>query len=140
MYRIKPVLFVLTAALVFNVVTPVSSKDAPNIVFQCDSEKYPQICKALSAALSQHLPDHSLAIVEPGDAQKAALTIRYQEERRSSHFLSGQLVWQEGDGEPKTGPALELSVMDSNLQNVSLAPFAQALIEVSELPVSKPAD
>ncbi|MEP4036360.1 hypothetical protein [Pseudophaeobacter sp.] len=130
----------LIAAPLFFLVSPVSSQDIPSIVFQCDTEKHPQICEALAASLQQRQPGHGLAVVKPGDTRQAALTIRYQEEKRSSHFVSGQLVWQEPNGKPVTGPALEFSVMDSNVENVSLAPFAQALIEVSELPILKPVD
>ncbi len=143
MYRFSPVLRTLTAALAFIVVTPVLSKTVPSVVLQCDVQTHPQICSALAEALRQRLPDQSLVIVDPADALEPpapALTIRYREQNRTQDWLVGQLIWQVQQEPPVTGPALELSVMDKNLQGIDLASFAEALIQISGLRISNPTD
>lgn len=143
MYRFSPVLRSLTAALAIIVVTPVLSKTVPSVVLQCDVQTHPQICSALAEALQQKLPDQSLVIVDPADALEPpapALTIRYREQNRTQDWLVGQLIWQVQQEPPVTGPALELSVMDKNLQGIDLASFAEALIQISGLRISNPTD
>ncbi len=143
MYRFSPVLRSLTAALAIIVVTPVFSKTVPSVVLQCDVQTHPQICSALAEALQQKLPDQSLVVVDPADALEPpapALTIRYREQNRTQNWLVGQLIWQVQQEPPVTGPALELSVMDKNLQGIDLASFAEALIQISGLRVSNPTD
>lgn len=143
MYRFSPVLRTLTAALAIIVVTPVLSKTVPSVVLQCDVQTHPQICSALAEALQQKLPDQSLVIVDPADALEPpapALTIRYREQNRTQDWLVGQLIWQVQQEPPVTGPTLELSVMDKNLQGIDLASFAEALIQISGLRISNPTD
>lgn len=142
MLRFSPVLHTLSAALVFSVVSPVSGKELPKVVFQCDSEQHPLICTALIEALRNQSPGLDLKIAEsnaPTDTemtkQSSGLSLRYIEQRRTEASFSGQLVWQDQDEQPVEGPVLEFSIMDSTVQGKSLAPFAQALIEVSDLPI-----
>lgn len=142
MFRLKPVLPALTATLVLNVVTPVFSKDVPKVLFQCNSVQHPSICTALAEALRSHAPGLNLTVAEFSEAltpdranQASDLTIRYIEQERSDDWLSGKLVWQDQEGRSVDGPVLELSVMDSKLEGLNLAPFARALVEVSDLPI-----
>lgn len=142
MLRFRPALHTLAAALVFSVVSPVSSKELPKVLFQCDFEQHPSICKALVEALKSKAPELDLTVTEVSDPSAtemanhfSGLTLRYHEQSRAKDRLSGQLVWQDQEGQPVDGPLLELSIMDSNLEGQNLTPFAHALIEVSDLPI-----
>lgn len=142
MLRFIPVLHPLAAALVFSVVSPVSSKELPKVLFQCDFEQHPSICKALVEALKSKTPELDLTLADisaPSGTEIAdhfsGLTLRYLEQSRTKDRLSGQLVWQDQEGQRVDGPLLELSIMDSKLEGHNLTPFAHALIEVSDLPI-----
>lgn len=132
----------LIAALLIFLVTPVSSKEHSTVVLQCNSAQHPMICKALAEALRAQRPGLNLTVakdttpVDTGDLdQTPTLTISYHELKRTNTLLSGQLIWQDQGGRRVDGPVLGLTIMDSTLRGKDLSPFAQALVQRSDLPL-----
>ncbi|MEO0914048.1 MAG: hypothetical protein AAFY59_13845, partial [Pseudomonadota bacterium] len=64
----------------------------------------------------------------------AALELQFTLLRKEADFAIGQLAWRSSGGRSYTGPAVEITVMDSTLQDTSLKQFVTALIESAEIP------
>jgi hypothetical protein len=146
--QFRPALLILTTALVFKAVIPVSSKtvsskEFPSIQLQCNAEQQPSLCAALAKALTARTPGREVSTSAVPKTSEAALaqdpqtglTVRYQEKTRTASWLSGQLFWQVKTGAPVEGPVVEFSVMDRDLQPDDMVPFADALIRASDLPL-----
>lgn len=132
----------LIAALLLFSVAPVSSKEHSKVVLQCNSAQHPMICKALAEALRDKRPglnlivsDDSAPVETDGLDQISVLTISYHEQKRTNTLLSGRLIWQDQEGRRVDGPVLGLTIMDSTLRGKDLSPFAQALVQHSDLPL-----
>ncbi len=141
MPTLRPVLKLLSTALIFSVGTPVLSSETTSVVLQCDTQQQPLICAALAEGLVAKWPELMLTLVNVSEVQEspevdpqAEYTIRYLETSRSSNVLSGQLNWQDRAGPTVEGPVAGFSVMDRELQDRDLAIFTETLIETSGLP------
>lgn len=141
MPTLRPVLNLLSTALVFSVGTPALSSENTSLVLQCDTEQQPMICDALVEGLTARWPELKLTLVNVSKAQESPqvgpqvdYTLRYHEQSRTSQGLSGHLVWQDQTGKTVEGPVLNVSIMDRALRDQDLPQFSKTLIETSSLP------
>lgn len=125
------------AALTFCASTPsLAGSELRPIHVQCDGETPTPLCEALGVALrGLHLGRSVIVSPDPSTGVRAHLTVRFEPTRQNPHALAGFLSWQDSSGHAGHGPEIELSVVDTGINDDMLADFARTLARHSGLPL-----
>lgn len=104
------------------------------IQLQCDASMQHPLCTALSDGLRGRFAEATVEITD-NSAAPADLTVSYVEQNRAQDWISGALAWRHSDGRTGTGPIIEHTVMDGQLNAQTLAEYAAQLVQHTEFPL-----
>lgn len=138
--RTAVILVLGTALLVPAWADSMSRRADERVAVSCDTEGtevLDQVCTILIGRLNES-GDSEMDFVADDGATSAAMHVRLETVLASRSSLSGRLHWRQGrDGEATVAPEVTLTVSDGELTPRSVGKFARALIDVSELPISR---
>lgn len=125
------------ALLLMPIMSDARQLDRKIILLSCptDIPEPRKFCQAMAGALAEAVPSTVIRNVprgeetptRAGDAGVALVVVD-----QSSSGMTGRLDWQVGREPPRSGPEMQLSVMDTTLSSNMYDRFARSLVKATE--------